>query len=70
VDGVEGDSSAGFTQATGTATAITLGAYSQDPTNASLDGTIHEVLWYDSVLTTAQREDVEAYLSAKWDVAL
>ena len=70
LDGVLGDSSAGFTQATGTASAITLGAYNQDPTNAALDGTIHEVLWYDSVLTTEQREDVEAYLSAKWGVAL
>jgi hypothetical protein len=66
VDGVLGDSSAGFTQTTGTASAITLGAYNQDPTNAALDGTIHEVLWYNSVLTTEQREDVEAYLLSKW----
>ena len=70
LDGVDGDSTAGFTQSTGTATAITLGAYSQDPTNASLSGTIHEVLWYDSFLTLSQREDVEAYLSEKWGVAL
>jgi hypothetical protein len=66
LDGVEGDSSAGFTQSTGTATAITIGAYSQDPTNASLTGTINEILWYNSVLTTAEREDVEAYLYDKW----
>jgi hypothetical protein len=70
LDGVLGDSTAGFTQSTGTATKITLGAYNQKPAEVPLNGTIHEVIWYDSVLSASNRNAVHSYLSAKWAVPL
>jgi hypothetical protein len=33
------------------------------------NGTIHELIYYRSVLTTNQRRDVEAYLILKWGIA-
>jgi len=41
---------------------------SQDNTNFLFDGYICEILVYDSELSTADRQAVEAYLSYKWGV--
>ena len=36
----------------------------------NLDGVIGEIIIYNSILTTLEREDVEAYLSQKWGIDL
>jgi len=41
---------------------------SQDNTNFLFDGYICEILVYDSELSTADRQAVEAYLTYKWGV--
>jgi hypothetical protein len=47
-----------------TVTALLLG--SRPSTNAFLTGNYNEVIQYDSVLTTSQRQKVEGYLATKW----
>jgi len=38
--------------------------------NRNFNGTIYEVLFYSNALTTAQRRQVEGYLSKKWSIPL
>jgi len=45
-----------------------IGQGSQDVTAAGLDGDIVEVILYNSNLTTLERQQVEAYLNAKYNI--
>jgi hypothetical protein len=56
------------TLGTRTVTSLLLG--SRPSTNAFINGNYNEVIQYDSVLTTAQRQAVEGYLSQKWQLSL
>jgi hypothetical protein len=56
------------TLGTRTVTSLLLG--SRPSTNAFINGNYSEVIQYDSVLTTAQRQAVEGYLSSKWQISL
>ena len=47
-----------------TVTALLLG--SRPSTSAFLTGNYNEVIQYDSVLTTVQRQKIEGYLASKW----
>ena len=66
-DGTAGATGAG--SATGTATSLVLGArYSSGAVGAPyLTGEIAEVLIYDTVLGTTDRQSVESYLKTKWN---
>ena len=49
---------------------INIGSYNNSGANEPLTGTIYEILLYNTVLTTAQRQRVEAYLSTKWGIPM
>lgn len=47
-------------------TLATIGAWSAGGQNSFLDGTVHELVFYNSALSTGNRQAVEAYLKSKW----
>jgi hypothetical protein len=56
----------------GTTTGLSIGARFQGgngTANAFLTGQVNEVLLFSNALTTAQRQQVEGYLAAKWGLA-
>lgn len=53
---------------TGTSVAIDVWIGNQAPGNRTFSGTIYEMILYDTILTLAQRQQVEGYLAWKWGI--
>jgi len=49
-------------------TNITIGAQIRNTTPYAMNGTIQEIMIYNSVLTTTQRQLIEGYLATKWSL--
>lgn len=59
----------GFTMASNILYATpTIGAYNGQPTTGPLNGTICEIVWYNSNVPTADRQKMEGYLAWKWGI--
>lgn len=59
----------GFTMASNILYATpTIGAYNAQPTTGPMNGTICEIVWYNSNLPTADRQKMEGYLAWKWGI--
>lgn len=69
-DGILGTNTTGFVQTTKTLTGITLGSYNQVPTNATMNGFVFELLWYNSQLSLSNIQEVELYLASKWGLSV
>jgi hypothetical protein len=48
----------------------TFGAVGGGSDNRFATGYFHEILFYNSVLTTAQRQQIEGYLARKWGISI
>lgn len=61
------NNSTGVTIATGTVAPMWIG---RSDTSEAFNGSISEVVYYQTALSTAQRNQVEGYLAKKWGIAL